>query len=138
MKKLIEKSLIGLLMVMVIAVTHTPGQSEDAALTLDKYLTVPAEMGNFNGTALIAKVGKIVLRKGYGYADAERKKPNTPETQFQVASVSKMFTAFAAFKLGTEGKLKIKPSQIEAVYPQTIIQTCIVHQIRNSLAFVGY
>jgi len=34
--------------------------------------------------------------------------------------------------------LKGFPEAIEAVYPQTITQTCIVHQIRNSLAFVGY
>ncbi len=30
------------------------------------------------------------------------------------------------------------PEAIAAVYPQTITQICIVHQIRNSLAFVGY
>lgn len=34
--------------------------------------------------------------------------------------------------------LKGFPEAIEAVYPQAITQTCIVHQIRNSLAFVGY
>jgi putative transposase len=34
--------------------------------------------------------------------------------------------------------LKGFPEAIEAVYPQAITQTCIVHQIRNSLAFVGH
>ena len=34
--------------------------------------------------------------------------------------------------------LKGVAEAIEAVYPQTITQTCIVHQIRNSLAFVGH
>lgn len=34
--------------------------------------------------------------------------------------------------------LKGFPEAIEAVYPQTMTQTCIVHQIRNSLAFVGH
>lgn len=34
--------------------------------------------------------------------------------------------------------LKGFPEAIEAVYPKTITHTCIVHQIRNSLAFVGY
>lgn len=37
----------------------------------------------------------------------------------------------------TDG-LKGFPEAIEAVYPQAMTQTCIVHQIRNSLAFVGY
>jgi putative transposase len=34
--------------------------------------------------------------------------------------------------------LKGFPEAIEAVYPRTITQICIVHQIRNSLCFVGY
>ena len=32
--------------------------------------------------------------------------------------------------------LKGFPEAITTVYPQTIVQTCIVHLIRNSLAFV--
>jgi putative transposase len=34
--------------------------------------------------------------------------------------------------------LKGFPQAIEAVFPKTIVQTCIVHQVRNSLAFVNW
>jgi putative transposase len=34
--------------------------------------------------------------------------------------------------------LKGFPEAIEAVFPQTVVQTCIVHLIRNSLRFVSY
>ncbi len=34
--------------------------------------------------------------------------------------------------------LKGFPEAIEAVFPETIVQTCIVHMIRNSLRFVGW
>ncbi len=34
--------------------------------------------------------------------------------------------------------LKGFPEAIEAVFPETIVQTCIVHLLRNSLKFVGY
>lgn len=34
--------------------------------------------------------------------------------------------------------LKGFPEAIEAVFPQTVVQTCIVHMIRNSVRFVGY
>jgi putative transposase len=40
--------------------------------------------------------------------------------------------------IGCVDGLKGFPEAIEAVYRQTITQTCIVHQIRNSLAFVGH
>lgn len=41
------------------------------------------------------------------------------------------------FIVCTDG-LKGFPEAIEAVYPNAITQTCLVHQIRNSLAFVGH
>lgn len=34
--------------------------------------------------------------------------------------------------------LKGFPEAIEAAFPQTVVQTCIVHQVRHSLNFVGY
>src|SRR5215218_5302564 len=34
--------------------------------------------------------------------------------------------------------LKGFPEAIASVYPQTVVQTCIVHLIRNSLAFVAW
>jgi putative transposase len=34
--------------------------------------------------------------------------------------------------------LKGFPEAIEAVFPQALVQSCIVHQMRNSLAFVSY
>jgi putative transposase len=34
--------------------------------------------------------------------------------------------------------LKGFPEAIEAVFPQTVVQTCIVHMIRNSLRYVSY
>jgi CubicO group peptidase (beta-lactamase class C family) len=39
---------------------------------------------------------KLVFAKGYGYRDYEKKLPFTPETLFQIASNTKLFTAVAA------------------------------------------
>ena len=43
--------------------------------------------------------GKIFRIKGYGYQDAEQKIPITDNTVFQVASISKSFTAWAVMDL---------------------------------------
>lgn len=85
-------------------------QTGNEAAAVDKYLTVRSEMGNFSGAVLIAKDGRIILRKGYGFADVEKKIPYTPETRHEVASISKMFTAMAALKLRDAGKLKLEDS----------------------------
>lgn len=94
----------------VLLISATNLQAQDLTQTIDKYLSIRAEMGRFSGTALIAKDGKIILRKGYGFSDVEKKIPYTPDMQQEVASISKMFTAFAALKLSGQGKLKLDDS----------------------------
>jgi CubicO group peptidase (beta-lactamase class C family) len=74
---------------------------------LDRYLTQLETFG-FSGSALVAKDGKIVLNKGYGLADRATKQPYTSNTIFDIASISKQFTAAAILKLEMEGKLKVE------------------------------
>lgn len=56
---------------------------------------------------LVTENGKILLARGYGYADLEKKIPVTPETVFDLASVSKQMTALLAFKLARAGKIDL-------------------------------
>ena len=72
---------------------------------LDAYLSRLEGFG-FSGSAFVAKGGEIVLDRGYGLADRVRRRPYTAETIFDIASISKQFTAAAILKLETEGKLK--------------------------------
>ncbi|HEY3950264.1 serine hydrolase [Phenylobacterium sp.] len=55
----------------------------------------------------VIRDGKIVYSRGYGEANLEYGVPNTPDTVFHLASVSKQFTAFAIYLLAQEGKLSL-------------------------------
>ncbi|WP_162339625.1 serine hydrolase domain-containing protein [Cyclobacterium salsum] len=55
----------------------------------------------------VTKNGKFIFSKGYGMANLEYDIPNTPNTVFYLASVSKQFTSFAAALLMNEGKLSL-------------------------------
>ena len=84
-----------------------PPHSDSIAARAGRYLAVRAGLGAFSGAVLIARGGRVIFRRGYGYADVEHRAPYTPDTRHEVASVSKMFTAMAALKLRDAGRLKL-------------------------------
>ena len=51
--------------------------------------------------------GHVVVEKSYGLAVEEWKVPNSPDTKFEIASVSKQFTAAAILQLVDSGKLQL-------------------------------
>jgi CubicO group peptidase (beta-lactamase class C family) len=56
----------------------------------------------------IVKDGQVVFLKGYGMADLDHDIPITPQTVFNIASVSKQFTAFAIYLLASEGRISLE------------------------------
>jgi CubicO group peptidase (beta-lactamase class C family) len=60
----------------------------------------------FMGTVLVERDGKMLLNKGYGFANLEWEVPNTPNTKFRLGSVTKQFTAASILLLEERGKLK--------------------------------
>ncbi|HEU5237777.1 MAG TPA: serine hydrolase domain-containing protein, partial [Pyrinomonadaceae bacterium] len=60
------------------------------------------------GLALaVVKDGKVIKAQGYGVANLETEAPVTPETVFELASITKTFTATAIMILVEEGKVNI-------------------------------
>ncbi|MEP6945123.1 MAG: serine hydrolase domain-containing protein [Acidobacteriota bacterium] len=100
-------SILAVFLTFLFFISSASAQKEIIGEKIDQYLTTRSEMGNFSGAVLIAKDGKVLIRKGFGFADVEKKIPYTPETQQEVASISKMFTSMAALKLRDQGKLKL-------------------------------
>jgi CubicO group peptidase (beta-lactamase class C family) len=56
----------------------------------------------------VVKDGKIIFKRGYGAANLEYDTPITPKTVFQIASVSKQFTAFSIYLLEKQGKISLE------------------------------
>ena len=55
----------------------------------------------------IAKDGKLIFARGFGYADTASVTETQPYNQFRIASISKLVTAIAIMKLSEEGKLSL-------------------------------
>ncbi|WP_231128650.1 serine hydrolase domain-containing protein [Chryseobacterium vaccae] len=74
---------------------------------LSKYMQTQADVNGFSGTVLITRNDSVLLRKAYGLADYEWNIKNTIDTKFQLASVTKQFTASAILQLAEKGKLSL-------------------------------
>lgn len=70
----------------------------------------------FNGCVLVAKDGQPIYKGAFGYGNILYKDTLTTETPFQLASVSKTFTATAILKLVEERKLSLN-DPIQAFFP---------------------
>ncbi|KRT17876.1 hypothetical protein ASU31_00860 [Pedobacter ginsenosidimutans] len=65
------------------------------------------ESGMVGLSAAIIVKGKIVWMKGFGYADKELRKPFTPNTIMNIASITKTITGVCVMKAVEEGKLSL-------------------------------
>lgn len=113
MKKLITRFLTTLLLsigIVGIASVKLFGQTKDYANVIkkvDNILTKKITDNEPGAAVIIVKNGRIIFNKCFGLADIEHNVPITSKTMFNLASVSKQFTAFAILLLEKEGKLNL-------------------------------
>jgi CubicO group peptidase (beta-lactamase class C family) len=81
--------------------------NDSLAAKLDEYLNSAVQAGQFNGTALVAKNGQIILQKGYGWKNFEKHTLNDVNSIYPIGSLTKPFTAIVILKLQEEGKLSV-------------------------------
>ena len=82
-------------------------KTKRAIKEIDLYLASQAGGGQFRGSVLVGINGRIVFEKGYGFADEEWNAPNTTQTKFRIASLTKQFTAACILLLQERGKLSV-------------------------------
>lgn len=74
---------------------------------IDSLMNSYSRNGVFSGAVLAAKKGNIIYKKAFGLADNDWNIPNTPDTKFKIASLSKPFTALLVLQLAEAGKLNL-------------------------------
>ena len=74
---------------------------------IDSYVVPFVATNNFAGEVLAARAGVPLYLKAFGFADDERRLPNTLHNRFHIASMSMQFTTAAALRLIASGKLSL-------------------------------
>ncbi|MFA5834282.1 MAG: serine hydrolase domain-containing protein [Bacteroidota bacterium] len=75
------------------------------ATRFDSLFTSIAQRKGFNGNVLVGIHGNAIYKNAFGYSDLKTKEPLNIQSVFQIASVSKQFTAIAIMMLHEQGKL---------------------------------
>src|SRR5690242_18291204 len=118
------------------------GDPQELEIFLDGVMTKQLIDNHIPGATIsIVKDDRLLLDKGYGYADIQQgKKVQANNTLFRLGSVSKLFTWTAMMQLVEEGKVDLhadvniylKTFRIPATYPQPIT---IEHLLTHTAGF---
>lgn len=105
--------------------------AQDKSAQIQGYFDAIYAQKNFNGCVLVADEGKPIFSKAYGYADEQQNRMLDTASAFELASVSKMFTAMAIMQLQEKGKLNyedtVKKFFPELDYPGVTIRNLLTH-----------
>ena len=80
---------------------------------LDEYFRHRAAQDLFSGAVLITQGATRLYARAYGYASRAWRVPNTLDTRFDTASVTKLFTAIATLQLIDRGLLTFDTPVVE-------------------------
>ncbi|HYG11978.1 MAG TPA: serine hydrolase domain-containing protein [Pyrinomonadaceae bacterium] len=110
----------------------TQPSDDELAKNVDAFLS-QWDKNDMPGCAVgVVKDGKLVYKRGFGMANLDYDVPNTPTTRFNLASVSKPFTAFSIALLAQQGKLSLDDDIRKYVpempkYDETITIRHLIH-----------
>jgi len=84
----------------------------------------------FNGAVLLSENNHVIYKKAYGYADLKSREELSTQSVFQLASVSKQFTAVAVMLLKSKGLLKYD-DRIVKFFPDFPYTEVTIRQLLN-------
>ncbi|PIQ21492.1 MAG: serine hydrolase, partial [Cytophagales bacterium CG18_big_fil_WC_8_21_14_2_50_42_9] len=99
-----------------IVALYNPEKAQKQQHQLDSLFRALQKKKGFNGTVLITQYNKVIYRGAFGYADFSKKDTLTTHNSFQLASVSKQFTAMAVMMLQEAGKLNYE-DEVQRFFP---------------------
>jgi CubicO group peptidase (beta-lactamase class C family) len=120
------KKIILLLLIPAFALSQ-----KDYPALLKQFMSGQHEYFRFNGNVLVAKSGNIVYKQDLGYADFNSRRLLNDSTAFELASLSKQFTAMGIMMLMERNKLsyddKVKKFFPDFPYDNITIRHLLTH-----------
>lgn len=109
---------------------HPEKATNDVRQKLDSLLMRINKRNDFNGAILVAKNEKILYSSQVGFADFKKKALLHEESVFQLASVSKQFTAAAIMLLKERNKIRLTDT-VNAYFPDFPFKNVTIKNLLN-------
>ena len=104
---------------------------DEKTAILDSVIQQKVDRFNFNGSILVGYKGNCIFNQSFGYADIRKREPLSSDAIFQLASVSKQFTAMAVMILKESNKLHYDDSVTKYIpdfpYPGMTVRMLLNH-----------
>lgn len=106
---------------------------------IDQLLTQAYRRGGFSGQVLLAEKGKVLYNKCFGYSNIRACRDSIgPESSFQLASLSKPFTATAVMLLYQQGKIDINAPVKEYLPDFPFNDITVTHLLQHRSGLKNY
>ncbi len=107
---------------------------------INELVSLYSDYDMFNGAVLVVDQGEILYKKGFGMANMEWDIPNKVDTKFQIASMTKSFTAMLIMQLVVENKLDLHTpiSTYLKDYPKINGNQITIHHLLTHSAGIGH
>ncbi|MFN3528611.1 MAG: serine hydrolase domain-containing protein [Bacteroidia bacterium] len=107
---------------------NDPAELEQKAAAIDSLVNFKFKRQGFNGVILVGHRGQILYEKAIGMASRKRNDSLETNALFELASVSKQFTAVAILQLVEAGKISLSDS-IQRFFPDFPHRGISVHML---------
>ena len=104
--------------------------SQDIENKLDSFFTTLSNQYHLNGCVLIADKGEVLYKNAFGYSDFNVKRKLTTNSMFELASISKQFTAMGIMMLCEKGLLNYS-SNIRKFFPGLPYDSITIRNLLN-------
>ena len=103
-----SRMLVGFQVMLCLAALLSAARGGPIDQKIDAYIQGEMKARRIAGLSIaVVKDGRVVKAQGYGFANAETRTEATPDTVYQIGSVSKQFLASAILLLQQDGKLTL-------------------------------
>ena len=136
----LPKSHVIFFVILALIVFQSFALANDKAQKIDDLVNQYHKNGDYMGSVLVSENGKVIYKKAFGFANVEWKIPNTLDTKFRIASMTKQFVAMLILQMVEKGDLALDMKITDYVpeYPKPQGDIITIHHLLSNTSGIPH